>query len=120
MYCNVGGRKLLLFGDLGAALSWFSVTEFKYGRGAEIFGEEEPAEYVYQVIDGAVRTHKLLPDGRRQSEAFHLRGDIFGLENGEVHRFTAEAIVKTTVHLLIRAWRWSLRAILLRSTQSWA
>ena len=29
-------------------------------------------------------------------------GDIFGLENGSVHRFTAEAIVHTTVWLLKR------------------
>jgi CRP/FNR family nitrogen fixation transcriptional regulator len=41
-------------------------SEFKYHKGMEIFGEEEPTEYVYQIIDGAVRTYKLLPDGRRQ------------------------------------------------------
>ena len=54
------------------------VTEFKYIRGAEIFGEAEPAEYVYQVVEGAVRSYKLLSDGRRQIGAFHLVGDIFG------------------------------------------
>jgi CRP/FNR family nitrogen fixation transcriptional regulator len=31
-----------------------------------------------------------------------LVGDIFGLENGSVHRFTAEAVVKTTVRLIKR------------------
>ena len=31
-----------------------------------------------------------------------LAGDIFGLENGSVHRFTAEAIVDTTVRLVKR------------------
>jgi CRP/FNR family nitrogen fixation transcriptional regulator len=44
----------------------------------------------------------LLPDGRRQISAFHLVGDIFGLENGGVHRFTAEAVVETTVCLIRR------------------
>jgi CRP/FNR family transcriptional regulator, nitrogen fixation regulation protein len=78
------------------------LSEFKYRRGAEIFGEAEPAEYVYQVVDGAVRSYKLLSDGRRQIGAFHLCGDIFGLENGSVHRFTAEAIVDTTVRLVKR------------------
>ncbi len=34
--------------------------------------------------------------------AFHLPGDIFGVENGAVHRFTAEAIVETTVRLTER------------------
>ena len=79
------------------------LSEFKYGHGSEIFGETEPADYVYQVVKGAVRSYKLLSDGRRQIGAFHLVGDIFGLENGPVHRFTAEAIVDTTVRLAKRA-----------------
>jgi CRP/FNR family nitrogen fixation transcriptional regulator len=79
-----------------------ALSEFKYRGGAEVFGEAEPAEYVYQVIDGAVRSYKLLSDGRRQIGAFHLVDDIFGLENGGVHRFTAEAIVDTTVRLVKR------------------
>jgi CRP/FNR family nitrogen fixation transcriptional regulator len=78
------------------------LSEFKYNRSEEIFGESEPAEYVYQVAEGAVRSYKLLSDGRRQIGAFHLVGDIFGLENGGVHRFTAEAIVDTTVRLVRR------------------
>src|SRR5215813_8527965 len=78
-------------------------SEFKYSRGSEIFGEAEPAEYVYQVVSGAVRSYKLLSDGRRQIGAFHLVGDIFGLENGALHRFTAEAIVDTSVRLVRRA-----------------
>jgi CRP/FNR family transcriptional regulator, nitrogen fixation regulation protein len=49
-----------------------------------------------------VRSYKLLSDGRRQIGAFHLAGDIFGLENGETHRFTAEAVVDTTVRLIRR------------------
>jgi CRP/FNR family transcriptional regulator, nitrogen fixation regulation protein len=79
-----------------------SLNEFRYSKGTEIYGEAEPAEYVYQVTEGAVRSYKLLSDGRRQIGAFHLVGDIFGLENGECHRFTAEAIVDTTVHLMKR------------------
>ena len=49
-----------LLGELGE-LSYRSVSsaEYKYARGTEIFGAEEPAEYIYQVIEGAVRSHKL-------------------------------------------------------------
>ena len=79
-----------------------SLGEFTYKRGIEIYGEKEPADYVYQVKTGAVRSYKLLSDGRRQIGAFHLVGDIFGLENGGLHRFTAEAIVDTTVRLVKR------------------
>jgi CRP/FNR family nitrogen fixation transcriptional regulator len=88
-------------GELSAlSQTEIALSEFKYRRGAEVFGEAEPAEYVYQVIDGAVRSYKLLSDGRRQIGAFHLIGDVFGLENGGVHRFTAEAIVDTTIRLV--------------------
>jgi len=77
-------------------------SEFTYKKGSEIYGENEPAEYVYQIKTGAVRSYKLLCDGRRQIGAFHLDGDIFGLENSKEHRFTAEAIVDTTVQLVKR------------------
>ncbi|MFB6416168.1 MULTISPECIES: helix-turn-helix domain-containing protein [Bradyrhizobium] len=78
------------------------LNEITYKKGKEIYGEKEPAEYVYQVKTGAVRSYKLLSDGRRQIGAFHLAGDIFGLENGTTHRFTAEAVVDTAVLLIKR------------------
>lgn len=79
-----------------------SLNELTYKSGTEIYGEKEPADYVYQVRTGAVRKYKLLSDGRRQIGAFKLVGDIFGLENGSEHRFTAEAVVETTVRLISR------------------
>jgi CRP/FNR family nitrogen fixation transcriptional regulator len=77
-------------------------TEFSYRKDEEIYGEDEPAEYVYQVISGSVRSYKLLSDGRRQIGAFHLPGNVFGLESGTTHRLAAEAIVDTTVRLVKR------------------
>jgi CRP/FNR family transcriptional regulator, nitrogen fixation regulation protein len=106
MFVNLSGNlasRPRFLGELGALTQAdVLLSEFKYNRGAEIFGEAEPAEYVYQVVDGAVRSYKLLSDGRRQINAFHLVGDIFGLETDGIHRFTAEAIVETTVRLVKR------------------
>ena len=85
-----------------ATCSGVIATEFSYRKDEEIYGEGEPSEYVYQVIRGAVRTYKLLNDGRRQIGAFHLAGDVFGLDPGSVHRLTAEAISDTTVRLVKR------------------
>src|SRR5215510_9402579 len=92
-------------GELGIASESnprVSLNEFTYKKGAEIYGEKEPADYVYQVKIGAVRSYKLLSDGRRQIGAFHLVGDIFGFASGENHRFTAEAVVDTTLRLIKR------------------
>jgi CRP/FNR family nitrogen fixation transcriptional regulator len=77
-------------------------SEFSYRKDEEIYGEDEPAEYVYQVISGAVRSYRLMSDGRRQIGAFHLPGDVFGLESGDTHRLATEAIIDTTVRLVKR------------------
>ena len=75
----------------------------RFARNAEVFGEDEPAEYLYQVISGAVRTYRLLDDGRRQISAFYLPGDIFGVEAGEMHVASAEAIVESRVLVVKRS-----------------
>ena len=61
-------------------------------KGEELFAEGDDAEHFYQVVSGAIRSYKLLSDGRRQIDAFHLPGDTFGLEAGSEHRFSAEAV----------------------------
>jgi CRP/FNR family nitrogen fixation transcriptional regulator len=88
--------------SLIASCAGVIATEYSYRKDEEIYGEGEPSEYVYQVIRGAVRTYKLLNDGRRQIGAFLLPGDVFGLYSGSAHRLTAEAIVDTTVRLVKR------------------
>lgn len=93
---SIGGHLAALGGER------LFCSEFRYRRGTEVFGEGEETEYVYQIISGAVRTYKLLPDGRRQINSFHLAGDMFGLENGVAHRFTAEAVVETRVRITKR------------------
>jgi CRP-like cAMP-binding protein len=79
-------------------------------RNAEIYGENEPAEYLYKVVSGSVRTYKVLNDGRRQIGAFYLPGDVFGLEVGDEHTFSAEAIVNSKVLVIKRSALVSLAA----------
>jgi CRP/FNR family transcriptional regulator, nitrogen fixation regulation protein len=74
-----------------------------FGRNAEIYGQNEPAEYVYKVLSGTVRTYKVLNDGRRQIGAFYLSGDVFGLEIGEEHTFSAEAITDCKILVVKRS-----------------
>jgi CRP-like cAMP-binding protein len=81
-----------------------------FARNGEIYGEGEPADYVYKVVSGAVRTYKVLDDGRRQIGDFYLPGDIFGLETGDDHTFSAEAITDTQILLTKRSAVMSLAA----------
>ena len=79
-----------------------------YARNAEIFGEDEPAEYFYKVVSGAVRTYKILNDGRRQIGGFYLPGDVFGLEFGDEHTLSAEAVADARYwsSSAVRSSRW--------------
>jgi CRP/FNR family nitrogen fixation transcriptional regulator len=75
----------------------------RFERNAEVYGEGEPAEYFYQLVSGAIRTYKVLDDGRRQIGAFYLPGDVLGLEAGVGHGFAAEAIVPSAVRVAKRS-----------------
>src|SRR5438128_6693192 len=70
-----------------------------FPRDADIYRESSPATYLYKVISGTVRTLKTMSNGRRYVRAFYLPGDIFGVETGQEHAFSAEAI--TDAKLLV-------------------
>jgi CRP/FNR family transcriptional regulator, nitrogen fixation regulation protein len=73
-----------------------------FSRNAEIFGDGEHAGHVYKVVSGAVRTYKILADGRRHVVAFYFPGDIVGLAVEDVHNFSAEATTKSTLLVVKR------------------
>ncbi len=83
-------------------LGGLPAKEISFDRDEEIYGESETAEYVYCVRRGAVRTFKLLRDGRRQIDAFHLPGEFFGGAANETHILTAEGVVETKVAIVKR------------------
>jgi CRP/FNR family transcriptional regulator, nitrogen fixation regulation protein len=70
---------------------------------SEIFGEGEPADYLYKVMSGCVRTSKTLNDGRRQIGGFYLPGEVFGLSFDEKHNVSAEAIAASKVLVVKRS-----------------
>jgi CRP/FNR family transcriptional regulator, nitrogen fixation regulation protein len=74
-----------------------------FGRNEEIYGEGEPADYLYKVVSGTVRTYRVLSDGRRQVGAFYLPGEVFGLELTDQHTFSAEAITDTRILVIKRS-----------------
>jgi len=81
-----------------------------FARNTEIYGEGEQADYAYKVVSGAVRTYRILADGRRQIGSFYLPGDVFGLEVGDEHAFSAEAVTESNVLVVKRSALVSLAA----------
>lgn len=74
-----------------------------FEQGETIFDEGQPADHVYQLISGSLRTCRILRDGRRQIEAFHFAGDVFGLETGGTYRAAAQTLSPTLVRVMPRA-----------------
>lgn len=100
----VGSRTMtsVELSGLGVAVELMG-TVMPFGRNAEIFGEGEAAEFLYKVLSGTVRTYRVLTDGRRQIGSFYLPGDLFGLETGGDHSFSAEAISDSKVLVIKRS-----------------
>ena len=77
-------------------------TSTRYGRNQTIFNEGDDARYSYKLVEGAVRLCKVRPDGRRQIAQFLLPGDMFGLDVGDEHTLTAEALCDVVVMRVAR------------------
>src|SRR5262249_43645180 len=75
----------------------FQGVPARVARHCNIYDEGDAPDHLYKVLAGAVRTYKILVDGRRQVASFYLPGDAFGLEGRDTQPFAAEAIVATTI-----------------------
>jgi CRP/FNR family nitrogen fixation transcriptional regulator len=73
-----------------------------FKRNNEVYGQGEPCEHLYRVVKGAVRSYRILADGRRKIGAFYLSGDLFGLDGANAHGFSAEAITETRLLVVKR------------------
>ena len=85
-----------------------------YACKSEIIHEEDPADRVYEVINGAVCTYRTLREGRRQIGGFYFSGDILGLEAAEKHVLAAEAITNAKVRI---AKKQALNALIYRNAK---
>ena len=76
------------------------VAPTSFARNEEIFGEGEPAEFVYKVEVGCIRTCNSFDDGRRHIGAFYLPGDFIALEASKKHGCRAEAVIPSMVRAI--------------------
>ena len=74
-----------------------------FAKDAEIYAQEDDVEFLYRVVEGVVRTMRLTSDGRRQVGEFYYAGDLFGLELGPDHQFTAEALTDCRIQSVRRS-----------------
>lgn len=82
---------------------WAGAVRLTFRPGEEIYAQDEDADLIYRVLRGSVRTTHLQADGRRQVGDFYYEGDIIGVEVGEAHCFSAEALTGCEVLALRRS-----------------
>jgi CRP/FNR family transcriptional regulator len=81
------GESLSALDRIGKAMS--------LARGETLFYEGDAALSCFKVISGALRSCRVLADGRRHIAEFFLPGDFIALSAENAHRFTAEAVTET-------------------------
>jgi len=74
-------------------LSFYKPNDMIYAQGDE-------AGALYLVEFGTVRICRLTADGRRQVNAFHFAGEIFGFESVAEHQSFAESVNATGIRVL--------------------
>jgi CRP-like cAMP-binding protein len=89
-------------------------TTIALERGRLLYDAGDPADHFYAVVEGTVRSARMLYDGRRQIIDFSFPGEWFGFE-GDMHRTScAEAVSDCT---LIRYPRRAIEAELGKDPQ---
>ena len=62
-----------------------------------VFSEGDPAQRIYEVVEGRVMLYKLLPDGRRQIVELVDAGGVFGISTLPIYDGFAEALTACRV-----------------------
>src|ERR1700674_1287060 len=81
--------------DLGR-LSGARTTQ-QIEAGETFLNEGDAATHFLNIVDGAVKVYKLMPDGRRQITGFLFAGDLLGLAVNDTYTYSAEALTAAAV-----------------------
>ncbi|ACG79207.1 transcriptional regulator, Crp/Fnr family [Phenylobacterium zucineum HLK1] len=77
-------------------------TKMTFARDEEIYAQGDDVEFMYRLAKGVIRTSRVTADGRRQVGDFYYPGDLFGLEVGPDHQFSAEALTDCEIQMVRR------------------
>ena len=90
--------------DLASALKDLFIGQVveTFAAGEALFWEGDQAGQILEVLEGALRVYKILPDGRRAIMGFIYPGDVLGVSFQDRYLFTAEAITAVKVRRFSR------------------
>lgn len=88
------------YGGAGTAGAPFTCVRRQLGPGQHLFSAGDHAREVIFVRKGALRLYWLLRDGRRRIIGFKGLGEAIIPEEGQQHRFSAQAVTATEVRAI--------------------
>ena len=94
---SAAGRPTTVLSEMDARMLERIGTRITVTRDHTIFFEEDPANTIYQVVSGALRTSRVMPDGRRYVIDFLFPGDFAGLNDSSTRIMTAETLCETAL-----------------------
>lgn len=65
-----------------------------------VYREDSPAQWVFAIVDGAVKCYRDLPSGKRAVSAFLFARDLFGLAENGHYVNSAKTLTVTTMYRL--------------------
>jgi CRP/FNR family nitrogen fixation transcriptional regulator len=75
----------------------------RYRRNKIIACEGDPADYVFLVVSGVVRSCRTFRSGERSIIAFHMPGELFGWTGDATHPLSTEAATDAVILFLKRS-----------------
>lgn len=75
----------------------------RLAAGESLYFEGDDASFVYEVLEGVLRTSKVLCDGRRLVVSFNFPGQIVGISHDRTQHATCEAIAPAKVAVIKRS-----------------
>ena len=70
-------------------------THLNFKKGEMLFADDDQAEHIYNIQEGAVTIFRIGPSGQRQVLGFLMTGDILGISPGETYGVSAAASADT-------------------------
>ena len=83
--CGLGEQDLALFSEV-------VYTRKRVKRGDHLFHAGEAFDSIYALRSGFLKSSVVLEDGRDQVTAFHMAGEIVGMDGIGTNRYTADLI----------------------------
>jgi CRP/FNR family transcriptional regulator len=113
-YSRLTGGDYRTFGDQECTASAARPTECslealfseqvaeRFAPPRALFWEGDAAKHVFHLIEGCLRVHRTMEDGRRAILGFSYAGDLVGVSARDTYHFTAEAVTPARFRRLSR------------------